>query len=140
MEAIKVNELRVCNLVNDPALENPIEIQPQGLVYVQSGQFKVYPIPLTEEWLLKFGFENLGINDPYDAQYVLHNVIDGTSDFTINVCGDDFEPTIDGTDAICWHDFNYVHQLQNLFFILIGKELTLKNGISHFTLDPKDIS
>ena len=43
------------------------------------------PITLTEEWLVKFEFENWG-NDEYGyTRYVLHNVIDGTSDFEIHI-------------------------------------------------------
>lgn len=81
------------------------------------------PIPLTEEWLLKFGFEgkvsktsncgNYYLN--YDAEYGHHDMalwyqrgswcFSHTGRFTV---------------------LKYVHQLQNLYFALTGEELTIK--------------
>jgi len=63
------------------------------------------PIPLTEEWLLKFGFKKLG------GYYMLN-------EFTFN----------EGT--FLWNNFcistsiQHVHSLQNLYFALTGDELT----------------
>ena len=73
--------------------------------------FMYRPIPLTEEWLLKFGFrrfpwglvvDDLLFKDDLKCSYL-----------TLQV-GNGFEVTI-----------NYVHQLQNLFFSLTGRELTV---------------
>ena len=68
------------------------------------------PIPLTEEWLLKFGFE---ITDNFQTK-------------------DRFQTH--KQDGIFWFEYgyivvelNYVHQLQNLYFALTGEELTIKN-------------
>lgn len=128
MDAIKVNELRVGNLVNDPALENPIEIQPQGLVYVQSGQFKVYPIPLTEEWATKLGFGNdIGvpyqrwIGEPYDK---------GTIIIALHFQGKQIQISSQQEEGdrllyIYLPIPKYVHTLQNLFYSLTGNELTI---------------
>jgi len=68
------------------------------------------PIPLTEEWLLKFGFETQGI---MAKVWILKN---------INVWALDggFANDLD-------YPINYVHQLQNLYFALTGEELTTKN-------------
>ena len=75
------------------------------------------PIPLTEEWLLKFGFDE--ITPKY---YVLN--IDENNSFT-------YYYTFSGG---FWHfefegisiKIKYVHQLQNLYFALTGEELTIK--------------
>jgi hypothetical protein len=59
------------------------------------------PIPLTEEWLLNFGYQ-IGMF------WIL-----STGEFRINISG-------------IHYDIQYVHQLQNLYFALTGGELTLK--------------
>jgi hypothetical protein len=129
MDAIKVNELRVGNLVNDPALENPIEIQPQGLVYVQSGQFKVYPIPLTEEWATKLGFGNdIGvpyqrwIGEPYDKGTIIITLHFQRKQIQISSQQEEGDRLL----YIYLPIPKYVHTLQNLYFALTGNELTTK--------------
>lgn len=77
---------------------------------------EIQPIPLTEEWLLKFGFEK---NERY--VHNMHPWVDYTKQgiriqlpyFTFNF-GDEDEQDI---------DIPYVHALQNLYFALKGKEL-----------------
>jgi len=78
----------------------------------------INPIPLTEQWLKDFGFIDDG-RFKWNGWYWI-------GDFGIA-----HEP-----DQDCWvwqvvdegsvemPDFKYVHQLQNLYFILTGKELT----------------
>jgi hypothetical protein len=73
------------------------------------------PIQLTEEWLLKFGFENWDKNKWVDSNSVL----------TISKNDDNFSCLINQRDV----DILYVHQLQNLYFALTGKELTLKDNL-----------
>lgn len=74
------------------------------------------PIPLNEEWLVKFGF-NKG-----EESYLWERTGNG---FTI-----EFET---GNGVVgCYLervelDVIYVHELQNLFFALTGTELELKN-------------
>jgi hypothetical protein len=70
----------------------------------------ISPIPLTEEWLLKFGFESLLSG----AGYVKNRTEIGYNHngFYIITSGLKIE---------------YVHQLQNLYFALTGEELTGSN-------------
>jgi len=75
------------------------------------------PIPLTEEWLLKFGFEKRDGEVPENIDFVFKG-------FWI-------EQQTDVDDFICLNtepfvSVKYVHQLQNLYFALTGEELTLK--------------
>jgi hypothetical protein len=100
-------------------------IIPQGKI-VATNVYTLKPIPLTEEWLLKFGFENWGTDEYGYMNYVLHNVIDGTSNFVIGLSDDDPIPMIDN-DLCCWSEFKYVHTLQNLYFALTGEELKIKD-------------
>lgn len=83
------------------------------------------PIPLTEEWLLKFGFEQRnGITiwmktiQYHDENYPV------TLQFTNN--GTAMQIARLGIGSAC-APCEYVHQLQNLYFALTGEELCLKN-------------
>lgn len=91
-----------------------------------SGRFDlagIYPIELTKEWFIKMGFESIASNvpnlvesTPFDGQRQIRwDSIDGLAIQTV------------GSGWI-WRlkDIKYVHQLQNLYFALTGKELTIK--------------
>jgi hypothetical protein len=80
------------------------------------------PIHLTEEWLLKFGFEKKDVEIGY-----------GINDIMVEYELDGYSFTQDNTGK--WYllhynwnteHFKYVHQLQNLYFALTGEELTIK--------------
>ena len=107
---MKANELRIGNyvlLTKDNFYTSKI-YQLDGFdIYKldESNCFDAKPIPITEEWLLKFGFEKNSI----DLFYSLKNFII-RHDFIL--CDIDIRVEI-----------KYVHQLQNLYFLLTGKEL-----------------
>lgn len=82
------------------------------------------PIPLTEEWLLKFGFENdtygnftLSLGDILDVQWVMVSF----KYYDLK----EWDST-QFSDNNLMYDCKYVHQLQNLYFSLTGKELEVK--------------
>ena len=86
-------------------------------------------IPLTEELLLSFGFEKIVYNSDkigyLGVDYRLKH-----SDFLLVYC-DDFSIGIMGHEddvgiAPDIELFRYVHQLQNLYFILTGEQLKQK--------------
>jgi hypothetical protein len=81
------------------------------------------PIELTEEWLMKFGFEKRDV--PYQRRWLLNG-------FEIEKQGKLFAYVIWDESAPHLTQFRghskYVHQLQNLYFVLTGKELTLKTN------------
>lgn len=129
---MKANELRIGNWVLN-ILKNPCLVL--GISYYGKIQTEkldedidtLSPIPLTEEWLLKFGFE-----DMEDEDVKVFCKTFGKFD------GEDYE------DAICitkdnkgsWYFslnrkviINTVHQLQNLYFALTGEELTIKENV-----------
>jgi len=67
------------------------------------------PIPLTEEWLLRFGFESLLSG----AGYVKNYTEIGCNHNGLNIIASGLK-------------IEFVHQLQNLYFALTGQELTIK--------------
>jgi hypothetical protein len=83
--------------------------------YNQFDEF-IRPVPLTEEWLLKFGFE-LQLRGTI-KDYLKFNS-DGVSEMLIS--------SINGTEWTTYgvrYKIQYVHQLQNLYYALTGQELT----------------
>ena len=84
------------------------------------------PIPLTEEWLLKFGFhQQIGfikfIGEKYTNSFeVAHNSLDKWYCYFRN-----FNKGEQDDFVLLRNDLKYVHQLQNLYFELTGKELTI---------------
>lgn len=81
--------------------------------YSQFDQF-IEPIPLTEEWLLKFGFELSKTHCTLWMGNGFPFIIEKITDYWW-VC-----------DMNITSKVYYVHHLQNLYFALTGEELTLK--------------
>ena len=79
------------------------------------------PIPLTEEWLLKFGFHRHHADYSNDVIYIKN--IDSNNGFEWGVYPNELGSGIQIKNRIL---LRYVHQLQNLYFALIGEELTFK--------------
>jgi len=136
---MKAEELRIGNYLDRNGLMEVCKIDGMshvGKVRIYDHVNKVYiqhtfdldsfkPIPLTEEWLLKFGFECWDeCNEDGYAVWVLHNVIDGTSNFEVSLKDGKAYPSID-ENCIYWGKEFHVHQLQNLIFALTGTELQI---------------
>jgi hypothetical protein len=85
---------------------------------------KLTGIPLTEDWLLKFGFkkgEYEWFEKLYDSQEEV-GLISYNIDSHRTAIG-----YVDGEDSgFAGYEIKYVHQLQNLYFALTGNELTIK--------------
>jgi hypothetical protein len=99
--------------------DKPFAVQP-NVFEVRSSDLS--PIPLTKEWLLKFGFEKR-ITVGHSVQYFIgKNPI--THDWLFDILW------LDGYSAPFYrngfHKIQYVHQLQNLYYDLTGEELTIK--------------
>ena len=114
---MKANELRIGNLVYLVDKEKVWEILDGYEIDKCDENPFTRPIPLTEEWLLKFGFEIKLDNFNWNAG------------IGINEIGD-FKLALRHTDNFGWFyksrctPIKYVHQLQNLYFALTGEELT----------------
>ena len=115
---MNIKEFRIGNLLQENNTKEIIEVLKLSKDELfLSGNFKrewqAEPIPLTEEWLLKFGFKS----DPYNDQYYL-------DDFKIEC--DKTKGFLDLWVVNCRVDLKTVHQLQNIYFALTGKELKVK--------------
>lgn len=76
------------------------------------------PIPITEEWLVRFGFKSQDLSSEFFTQFnkgIVSIVFRNKSILIVCV----------GTQRVDHNNFKYVHQLQNLYFALTGEELIL---------------
>ena len=115
---MKLTELRIGNIVNK--YEEPHEISVWDFDNISTGITIVDPIPLTEQWLKDFGFEkNTHSGWGGKADYIIDDF------WTILFFGEKirfgYDEIDEGHITLC--DIKYVHQLQNLYFALTGKEL-----------------
>lgn len=137
---MQVNELRIGNYLNHINYDfHEDEIIPDGtydlhivdietLMFLE-GKMDYYtksgfqPIPLTEEFILKFGFEDItGID------YILNIDVDFK---IILIPADGFYCQLDkaehsGWQSVSLNKIEYVHQLQDLHFALTQTELRIK--------------
>lgn len=93
--------------------------------YIES---KFNPVPLTEQWLINLGFKKTIDNEfnPIHLKFnnYIHLYADNQDNYSeiypfvyIDECSDEIR--------IC-DNLKYVHQLQNLYFLLTGEELIFK--------------
>jgi len=131
IEIMKANELRIGNLVSHYSFEGyyhtVIGIKPNGIVILEmpTGFGELHaadsePITLTEEWLLKFGFEKKIWKVKKSIYFELDKIEilledsyykNGVTYFKSNMLFEYFP--------------KYVHQLQNLYFALTNEELKI---------------
>ena len=107
---MKANELRIGNWVSNGEIEFQITSKDIYHLDVYVGRVIANPIPITPEWLKRFGFENRGNNLFVKGKIELR--------YYANRC----EVVVRGINIT----YQYVHQLQNLYFALTGEELELK--------------
>jgi hypothetical protein len=133
---MKANELRIGNyiaLIQSGDLIEQIEAINNTDWFGQGKQYwletnncegellKIFkPIPLTEEWLLKFGFQKesnnwMELNICHDWVYLYWERLAGL-EISVN------------KHSLMQPHILYVHELQNLYFALTGQELELKEN------------
>jgi hypothetical protein len=116
---MKASELRIGNWVS--LIADGHEHEPDNFCwlledydYYEDVMFNILPIPLTEEWLLRFGFYLVIV---LDTKIYFHSAM---NDIEIRVDEDGFDL---GTESVGLCTVKYVHQLQNIYFMLTNKEL-----------------
>lgn len=105
-----INKIKTIN-TNSVTFENGIVIKYKNLI----------PVPLTEQWLIDFGFEKKRIDYKLTHSYHYQNEF-----CWIYLIRGGFEiELITGNERFnMMKVYNYVHQLQNIIFTLTGKQLT----------------
>lgn len=126
---MKANELRINNYLYNDRVVVKIDARTIFDIWDNKGLKNYKPIPLTEEWLLKFGFEesSLGLNaDGYEREPKINRrrsigLYEWDEMWFVT-----FREDI-GIDHVDLNEIEHVHQLQNLYFALTNEELELKN-------------
>lgn len=107
---MKANELRIGNYFKVGQSIHQVEIE-------NIKAYKLFePIPLTEEWLDKFGFDKHSINPFWFRKKQLCISLVGKIELI------SWDMQIFKIDT----EIKHVHQLQNLYFALTGCELEIK--------------
>ena len=129
---MKAKELRLGNLIyvkydgiNPQTKIRKVSLATISEVTRDGNDISYKPIPLIEEWLLKFGFKKASQQDSsysrlsvnLDNYHILeYSKIDNCVHIT--------------NTQDCYYNIEtsaeYVHQLQNLYFALMGEELIIK--------------
>jgi hypothetical protein len=123
---MKPEELRIGNLVirysnimkvygvgNERA--DLILIQPNTMVNWCMLYQDISPMPITSEWLDKFGFHSQTHRLVKGVSYSKDGISYYTNDNAIKLYGN------------YMYNIKYIHQLQNLYFLVNGKELEVKS-------------
>jgi hypothetical protein len=143
--SVSVTDLRVGNFVKDEVLglceiesifkQGQVEVSVKNVAldgkigkrYFILNTDSIKPIPLTEEWLLKFGFSVINENSAGKRYgYVIGGIF--SSDLTFS-----FWKTTKESGKFFRRDLELksVHQLQNVYFALIGSELQIVDLTEH---------
>lgn len=138
---MEANELRIGNILYFPITTEYVKVlginahEKFGTIY-NTVSFKkdlnlycesihtLHPVLINEEWLLKFGFKKIIIDcDGFvGTDYELVDkdfILSYSDDFSISILGEREDFGI----APPLKNFKYVHQLQNLYYLLTQKEL-----------------
>jgi hypothetical protein len=115
---IDVRELRVGNLLYNE--RTVVTIDARSIFDIWDKSEKYEPIPLSQSWLKRFGFE-IAENSYFKGVFNI---------WVNNICihQDTFDVTV-----FSLYNYNdtkvyiqYIHQLQNIFFALRGEEITIQ--------------
>ena len=107
---MRANELRIGNLIQkNGKIHYTNNLTIRDIFHLSIDDTDIFePIPITEDWLLKCGFEK----DEYEMFVFNRKVIYKKNDNTFHFYGCDIE-------------IKHIHQLQNLYFALTGEELEI---------------
>jgi hypothetical protein len=134
-DVIIVNELRIGNLLDYFGCTTKVySIKKDNQYYISAKMFNTdyynvidafKPIKLTEEWLLKFGFYVVSEKENLEKKWIKDYEIKGEIIFSIDYNQTDDIFTFDFGIGYGWNtkSLKFVHELQNLYFVLTGYEL-----------------
>jgi hypothetical protein len=116
---MKANELIIGNWINADG-----QIKQADISDIENCQVVGHnkPIPLTEEWLVKFGFKKqrgVWVLDFMKSTQGLRGDLRSDGSFSLAL---DEKSLLGDTESLSLRTINFVHQLQNLYFALTGEE------------------
>lgn len=114
---MKAKELRIGNLVSNIITGNNEQVSINTIQDIMNGSTDYKPIELSDEWLKNFGFTKEHFGYFYDNIYEL-SVLTSRNNAYIVRWGNQ---ALVGAEPV-----RYVHELQNIFFVLKGSELPVK--------------
>jgi len=125
---MEAKNLRIGNIVAQPGRIGKISEVWQEAVRLE-GYHNGYdyqntqPIHLSEKWLVDFGFKKEVLNDDNEYHYTLE--LNGNKYCDLCIMGEYVNGVIEVTlfPYEEWFRFKYVHELQNLFFSITGREI-----------------
>ena len=124
---MEAQELRIGNFIAyEPTIDDweEIYVKPGTIIQCEISPDSFEPIPLTEKWLINFGFIHAKFSSEYWSHWVLKN------GWSISLSNHTEESSGVNKGLFYWGDdyieIKYVHQLQNLYFALTGEELVVK--------------
>lgn len=121
MDKIKPEELRLGNWVKWPEEKEPNEVQWEHghwLGVFEKNYGYPEPIPLSPDWLERFGFKINNERDPESCSFdYMHIGLFYIGEFNRSGW------LLNAYDSM--PPMQYIHQLQNLYFALTGNELSL---------------
>jgi hypothetical protein len=123
---MNANELRIGNWIHNPVQGVDFkvcvialsEINFEDGNKIKDDKYRFQPIPLTPEWLERFGFQSDNFTDEDRTPFM--RIDDACGSFIL----DDEFILMDIDTRV---QIKHVHQLQNLYFALTLQELTLNN-------------
>lgn len=136
---MEAKELRIGNWVQlSDRVSSPIQLSDFVEEY-ETGQafFHCKPIPITAEWLLRFGFVKIvwTAENWYEAEYSIACGTDVYISYAENFSLEIYDFALSNKEYLnnkfftilpSFNQVKTVHGLQNLYFALTGNELTIK--------------
>lgn len=119
---MKANELRVNVFVNDTRAKQNIQITDLDAWRIAEDYHYFEPIPLTEEWLEKFGFIKY---DQMGDWSFWNYKLPTERHWNLGILSKGVHVSF---GSLNWDDcpiVHHVHELQNLYFAITGNELIL---------------
>jgi hypothetical protein len=128
---MKAQELRIGNYLKNDVV---VKIDAKIIFNIWAEAEDYEPIPITEEWILKFGFEMFDylVSDVFDDDfvYIAYKLMLKNKKSYYTICNRrtdyfDFCLKVIWAEEIQLSAIKYVHELQNLYFALEGEELEI---------------
>ena len=125
---IAANELRIGNWVMSDDVNMPYQVTAAGILVIANSPENRSPIPLTPEILIACGFNgNVLLLGEKGVCSLGWHFISNTykKETTVNLAYDYDDCAYESHNSEHETEIKYLHQLENLYFVLTGKEIKI---------------